>query len=121
MLCSSVDRNLYIGEYAVSLSLEYCSSKMLVPVYQTILCQFPEDCDLNKHHCGNLKSHIESSAFKVSEQKAEGYVMSPLEKKEHGVLYVMVERVLHAMDIMGKSYDQSTKVTHGKSDVSVHA
>jgi hypothetical protein len=117
LLCSSVDRNLYVGEYATSNFPEYGSSKMLVPVYQTTLCHFPEDCDLNIHHCGNLKSHIESSAFKVS----GGHIMSPSEKKEHGVLCVMVERVLHAVDMMGKSYDQSTKVTHGKSDVSVHA
>jgi hypothetical protein len=46
--------------------------------------------------------------------------MRPSEKKERGVLCVMVERVLHAVDIMGKSYDQNTKVTHGKSDVSVY-
>jgi hypothetical protein len=95
-----------------SLSPEYGSSKMLVPVYQTVLCHFPEDCDLNIHHCGDLKSHIESSAFKVSEQKAEGYIMSPSENKQCGVLCIMVERVLHAEDIMGKSYDQSKKVTH---------
>lgn len=47
--------------------------------------------------------------------------MSPSGKKEHGVMCVMVERALHAMRIMGKSYDQSMKVTHGKPDVSVCA
>jgi hypothetical protein len=100
-----------------SLSPEYGAARMLVPVYQTILCHFREDCDLNSHHCGNLKSHIESSPFKVSEQKSEGYVRSHSEKEQCGVLCIMVERVLHAEDTMGKSYDQSTKVTHSKSDV----
>jgi hypothetical protein len=94
---------------------------VLVPVYQTAWCHFPEDCDLNIHHCGNLKSHIETSTLKVLEQKAEGYILNPSERKQRGVLCVMDERILHAVDMMGKSYDQSTKVTHGKPDVSVYA
>lgn len=32
------------------------SSKMLLPIYQTTQHKIPEDCNLNVHHCENVKS-----------------------------------------------------------------
>ena len=34
------------------------SSTVLLNIHQTAPCHVPEACDLNIHHCGNLKCHI---------------------------------------------------------------